>query len=74
MAGRDTPDSSDAPTPPDLSAYLDGVTYPVSREDLVEHAERSGAPEDVRETLEALEQVEFESPAAVTKAVGELSR
>lgn len=74
MAGRDTPDSSDSPTPADLPQYLGGVDYPASRDELIEHAERSGAPEDVRETLEALEQQDFDSPAAVAEAVAQLSR
>lgn len=66
--------TSDCPVPAGLERYLGGVDYPVSKEALLEHAEQEGAPEDVRQTLEALEPADFDSPAAVSKAVSDLSR
>lgn len=72
MATRDG--GSECPSPAGLQDYLGGVDYPVSKEALVDHAERDGAPEDVRQTLEALDPADFDSPAAVRKAVEDLSR
>lgn len=81
MAGRTSSQSSEsqpspsASVPPtELQKYLRGVDYPASKETLVERAQEEGAPEPVRQTLEALPPQDFDSPAAVSKAVGELSR
>lgn len=67
-------ESSECPTPPDLRRYLHAVEFPVGRDELLEHVESAGAPEDVRQALEALEPQDFESVEAVQRAVEALSR
>jgi hypothetical protein len=50
---------------------LKGVDYPVSKEDLIKHAKKQGADENVISTLEQLsDEEEFETPADVSKAIG----
>jgi hypothetical protein len=50
--------------------YLKGVDYPVSKEDLVEHAKREGADKELCEHLEKMPGDKFETPAEVSKAIG----
>ena len=40
--------------PIQIQTFLKGVDYPASKEDLLAHAERNGADEDIRATLEQL--------------------
>jgi hypothetical protein len=67
-------ETSECPTPPDLGRYLQAVEFPVGRDELLEYVEAAGAPEDVRQALEALEPQDFESVEAVQRAVEALSR
>lgn len=57
----------------DVQKYLKGVDYPANKEAILSRAEESGADDDVREALEGLPDEEFETPAAVSKALGGLS-
>lgn len=58
--------------PIQVQKYLKGVDYPASREDLVAHAEDQGADEDVLDLLDQLPEDEYETPAEVSKALGEI--
>ena len=59
--------------PIQLQKFLKGMDYPASKEDLIAHAKQHGADENVCSTLEQLpNDKEFETPAAVSKAVGEV--
>ncbi len=58
--------------PIQLQKYLAGMDYPASKDDVVRRAAENGADDDVRSTLEQLPDVSFDSPAAVSKAVGAL--
>lgn len=66
--------TSACPTPPELGRFLQGVEFPVGRDELLAHVQAEGAPVDVRQTLEALELQDFESREALQKAVDALSR
>jgi hypothetical protein len=59
-------------TPIEVQAFLDGVSYPTRKGDLVREAERSGAQREVRTTLERLPEERFESPTEVSEAIGKL--
>lgn len=56
--------------PIQIQKYLKGINYPASKRDLLENAEREGADEEVRMTLEQLPDQEYENPADVSKALG----
>ncbi len=57
--------------PIELQKHLKGVDYPASKEDLLANAKQQGADEDALSALEQLPDEEYESPAAVSKALGE---
>ena len=56
--------------PIQIQKFLKGVNYPASKSDLLQNAEQQGADEDVRTALEQLPDEEYESPADVSKALG----
>lgn len=56
--------------PIELQKHLKGVSYPASKQDLVDAAEGNGADDDVKGLLDALPDEEYETPAAVNKALG----
>jgi hypothetical protein len=58
--------------PIQMQKFLKGVDYPASRRDLLETAERNGADEDVRTTLERLPDEEYQTPADVSQALAKI--
>ena len=58
--------------PIQMQKHLKGVDYPASKEDLLTNAEQLGADEDARATLDRLPDREYETPADVSKALGDL--
>lgn len=58
--------------PASLQKYLKGMNYPATKDDLIEHAESQGADDNVLDTLEQLPEDEYETPADVSKAIGEI--
>ena len=61
-----------AVNPIQIQKYLKGIDYPASKSDLLANAEREGADEDVRATLEQLPDEEYQTPADVSKALGNI--
>jgi hypothetical protein len=55
--------------PVEVQTFLDGVSYPTRKGDLLREAERQGASKTVRSTLERLPDERFEDPTEVSKAV-----
>jgi hypothetical protein len=58
--------------PIQLEKYLKGIDYPASKVDLLKQAEKNGADEQARSTLEQLPDKSYDSPTDVSKAVGAL--
>lgn len=58
--------------PIQLQKHLKGMDYPASKEDLLNHAKKQGADENALSVLEQLPDEEYETPADVSKAVGEV--
>jgi hypothetical protein len=54
----------------DVQKALKGESYPARKEVLLKTAKENDADEDVMEALAALPDEDYESPAAVSKAVG----
>jgi hypothetical protein len=54
----------------DVQKALKGADYPADKETLLKLAKQNGADEEVMEALAALGGESFESPAAVSKAIG----
>jgi hypothetical protein len=61
-----------APNPIQLQKYLGGVDYPISKQDLIQHARAKGADDEVIRTLERLPLDEFNSPNDVSEAFGKI--
>ena len=58
--------------PIQVQKFLKGMEYPASKQDVIEHARQQGADENVCSTLEQMPEDEFETPADVSKAIGEI--
>ncbi len=50
--------------PIDAQKYLEGVDYPVSKQDLIRTAEGNDAPQELIEDLQALHGEQFDGPTA----------
>jgi hypothetical protein len=57
--------------PVQVQKFLGGLDYPASKEDLMKRAEQEGADQEVRSILEQLPDQNYETPADVSKAIGE---
>jgi hypothetical protein len=60
--------------PVKIQRYLGGVSYPASKQQLLDRARSRGAPDGIRHAVEQLADDRFDSPAAVSKAIGRLNR
>jgi hypothetical protein len=56
-----------------LQEYLDGLDYPVSKEDLVRRAQESGATTEVLQLLRSLPAEYFNSPVEVATSLAEMA-
>lgn len=54
-----------------LQKNLIGVDYPISKKDLIMHAEQTGADEKVLRALKQLPNEQYETTADVSKALAE---
>lgn len=58
--------------PIQVQKFLSGMDYPASKEEIVDHAKSQGADENIMQTLKQLPDESFETPADVSKAIGEI--
>ncbi len=57
-------------TPLEVSSkYVHGVTWPVTKQELLEAMEANGAPDDVLQTVSAANQARFVAPSDVHQAL-----
>lgn len=57
-------------SPAELQKYLKGVSYPVSKEDLINAAQNNGAPAEIVEKIKQLASDMFNGPQDVIKELG----
>lgn len=57
--------------PIELQKSLKGVDYPANKDDVVNAAERNGADDEIVDALRTLSEDTFETPADVSKAIGQ---
>jgi hypothetical protein len=55
-----------------LQKNLNEVNYPVSKKDLIKHAEQKGADEGVLRTFKRLPLQQYETATDVSKAIGNI--
>jgi hypothetical protein len=58
--------------PIQVQTYLKGVDYPASKQTLIDKAKSMGADENICASLEQLPDEDFQTPADVSQAFGEL--
>lgn len=58
--------------PIQVQKFLKGIDYPASKDDVLATAKREGADENVMKMLEQLPDQRFQSPTAVSEAIGNL--
>jgi hypothetical protein len=73
QSGRRTSGGRGKANPVEVQTFLEGVSYPTRKGDLLREAERQGASKTVRSTLERLPEERFGDPTEVSEAVGKLS-
>ncbi|MGY2080818.1 DUF2795 domain-containing protein [Modestobacter sp. SYSU DS0657] len=56
-------------SPIDIQKALGGIEYPAKKEDVVKHAESHGGDGEVLQALRNIDDGEYDTPAAVEKAV-----
>ena len=61
-----------AVNPNQVQKFLGGMNYPANKDEIVKHANSKGADEKIMETLEQLPEESFETPADVSKAIGQI--
>jgi hypothetical protein len=58
--------------PIQVQKYLSGMSYPASKQDIVEKARQEGADETTLAALEKMPDESFETPADVSQALGQV--
>ncbi|HEX2909989.1 MAG TPA: DUF2795 domain-containing protein [Chloroflexia bacterium] len=58
--------------PIQVQKFLKGMDYPAKKDDIVKKAKQEGADENVMSVLEQLKEKEFQTPADVSKAIGQV--
>ncbi|MCZ2822214.1 DUF2795 domain-containing protein [Modestobacter sp. VKM Ac-2977] len=56
-------------SPIDIQKALSGIDYPATKDDVVKHAQSQGGSEEVVDALKGIDDQEYDTPAAVSKAV-----
>jgi hypothetical protein len=59
-------------SPASVQSALKGADYPASKDDLVQLAERNGAPKPIMDKIRELPGQRFQSPADVMRAFGRI--
>lgn len=60
--------------PIEVEKSLKGINFPAKKQDLLKHAQKQGAEQEVLETIKDLPENEYRTAADVAKAVGEIDR
>jgi hypothetical protein len=58
--------------PIQVQKFLSGMHYPAGKDEIVDHAKKQGADDNIMQTLEQLPDESFETPADVSKAIGKI--
>jgi hypothetical protein len=56
-------------SPIDIQKALSGMDYPAKKDDVVKHAQSQGGSDEVLDALKGIDDQEYDTPAAVSKAV-----
>ncbi len=56
-----------------ISQYLDGINFPVTKQDIIDHVQGKKAPGQIMEVLQNMPGEEYSSMAGIWHAVGRVS-
>lgn len=56
----------------EIQSYLGGVDYPKNKQQLIDHARSQGAPQEVIDLLQKMEDKQFHDPTDVSQSIGKL--
>ena len=59
-------------SPAQVEAYLKGISFPASKQDIIRQAEDNGADKPVLNILGSLREKEYHSPIDISKAIGKM--
>lgn len=59
-------------SPASIASFLEGISFPASKDDLMDYAEDNNAPQDVLDVLDQLPDQEYTSMADVMSGVGQV--
>ena len=59
-------------SPANITHFLDGLDFPATKDELIDHAEDNNAPQEVLDVLEQLPDQEYSSMADVMSGVGQV--
>lgn len=59
-------------SPANIAHYLQGIDFPISKQDLISHAEDNNAPDEVIDLLENLPDQEYHSMSDLMQGVGQV--
>lgn len=57
-------------SPAEVQRKLEGISYPASKQELIQHAQEQEAPDSILSALRMLPERQFSSPTEVSQAVG----
>lgn len=58
--------------PVQVQKFLDGIDYPVSKDEILSYAKKMGADENVLSTLQKLPEGVYNNPVDISEAIGRL--
>lgn len=56
-----------------VQAYLKGINYPASKEDILDRAAQNKAPNEIMSALKKISEKRYSSPAELTREVGQVT-
>ncbi len=56
----------------DVQQFLGGIDYPKSKQELVDYAKSQGAPQQVIDLMQKMDEKEYHNPIDVSQAIGKL--
>ncbi|MDP3795514.1 MAG: DUF2795 domain-containing protein [bacterium] len=58
--------------PVQIQRFLEGLDYPATKDEIIEHARAEGADDNVIATLEQIPDREYEGPSGVSRELGQM--
>jgi len=55
-----------------IASFLEGISFPASKDELIDYAEDNNAPQDIIDVLEQLPDQEYTSMADIMSGIGQV--